>query len=381
VGPGALSLGDGDQWFHQRGDSVASIDKHAETIVRQQDPFNSGPPPHLITRSHITPKELFFSRNHAPVPIVDPDFYRLSVGGLVDRSVRLSLAQLAELPQTRVEATLQCAGNRRTDLFVLADVPGEVPWGDEAISHAVWGGVSLAHVLELAGVKTGAEHVEFIGLDEIGKNDSTFGFGGSIPLSKALGGDVLVALEMNDEPLSPEHGFPARIVTPGYIGARSVKWVGQINLLESPSENYFQAHAYKLFPSHIDAASVDWDKGLMLGELSVNAAICHPLSTDQLSAGPNTISGYAQAGGERRVARIDVSTDGGKNWVEAELEEARPWSWRFWSVTVDLPAGEHELVARAWDSAGNSQPESPRQTWNFKGYMNNAWTRVTVKVG
>ena len=360
---------------------MASTDKHPELIVREQTPLNGGPPPHLITRSFVTPNDLFFARNHAPIPQVDPRDYRLSIDGLVDQPVHFSLAELGELPQTRVEATLQCAGNRRTDLFALADVPGEVPWGDEAISHAVWGGVLLSHLLERAGVKSGAEHVEFIGLDEMKKNDSTFGFGGSIPLSKALNGDVLVALEMNDEPLSPEHGFPARIVTPGYIGARSVKWVGQINLLDSPSENYFQAHAYKLFPSNVNATNVNWKSGLMLGELSVNAAICQPVPTDRLSPGPTEISGYAQAGGERFVSRVEVSTDGGESWIEAEMNDPRPWSWRFWSVTVDLPKGEHQLVARAWDSAGNSQPESPRQTWNFKGYMNNAWARATVMVG
>jgi sulfite oxidase len=360
---------------------VAYNDKHAELIVREREPLNGGPPPHLITRSHVTPNELFFVRNHAPVPQIKPKEYRLSIEGIVDRPVSLSLAELLELPQKRVEATLQCAGNRRTDLVALADVPGEVAWGDEAISHAVWGGVSLSRLLELAGLKPGAEHVEFIGLDEIQKGGQTFGFGGSIPLSKALGDEVLVATEMNGEPLPPSHGFPARIVSPGYIGARSVKWVGKINLLAHPSKNYYQTHAYKLFPSSVDANSVDWETGLMLGELSVNGAVCQPHPADRLSPGPITISGYAYAGGERHVARVDVSTDGGKNWIEAILDKARPWSWRFWAVTVDLAEGKHVLVARAWDSAGNSQPESPRQTWNFKGYMNNAWSRVTVTVG
>lgn len=359
---------------------MASTEKHADLIVREQEPFNGGPPPHLITRSHITPNDLFFVRSHAPVPDIHPDDYRLSIDGLVDRPLSLSLDQLADLPQIRVEATLQCAGNRRTDLFALAEVRGEVAWGDEAISHAVWGGVSLAPLLERAGLKSGAGYVEFIGLDEIQMGDQTFGFGGSIPLSKALGGEVLVATEMNGEPLSPNHGFPARIVTPGYIGARSVKWLGKINLLAEPSKNYYQSRAYKLFPSHVDAATVDWESGLMLGELSVNAAITRPEPADRLSPGPITISGYAHAGGDRHVSHVDVSTDGGKSWITAQLDAARPWSWRFWAVTVDLTEGEHVLAARAWDSAGNSQPESPRQTWNFKGYMNNAWSRVTVTV-
>jgi len=360
---------------------VTSKETHPELIVREREPLNGGPPAHLITRSHVTPNDLFFVRNHAPVPDINPDEYRLEIDGLVDKPLNLSLAELTDLPQIRVEATLQCAGNRRTDLFALADVPGEIAFGNEAISHAAWAGVSLAHVLERAGVKPDAEHVEFVGLDKCQKNDKTFGFGGSIPLKKALGGEVLIAMEMNGEPLPPNHGFPARIVTPGYIGARSVKWVGKINLRTQPSENYYQARAYRLFPAHVNADNVQWESGLMLGELSVNAAITQPLPPDRLSPGPITISGYSHAGGDRHVARVDVSPDGGESWIEAQLSEARPWSWRFFSATVDLPKGEHVLVARAWDSAGNSQPESPRQTWNFKGYMNNAWSRVKVTVG
>ena len=359
---------------------MASNEKHDAFIVREQDPFNGGPPPNLIAQDHVTPTNLFFSRNHAPVPNVDPDNFRLTVGGLVDRPMELSLDNLNGMPQSEVEATLQCAGNRRTDLFKLGDIPGEVEWGDEAISHAVWGGVFLEQILERAEVNAGAEHVEFVGLDEIENAGKTLGFGGSIPLWKAFVGDVLVATKMNGETLTPNHGFPARIVVPGYIGARSVKWVSQINLLAEPSANYFQAHAYKLFPPNVCPETVDWNKGLMLGELSINAAICKPMPKDKLSPGPTTISGYAFAGGERSVARVDVSVDGGKNWIEAEMSDAKRWSWRLWSATVDLVEGEHEIVARAWDSAGNSQPESPRQTWNFKGYMNNAWARVAVTV-
>ena len=360
---------------------MAAFDKHDNFIVREETPFNGGPPPSLITKDLKTPNQLFFSRNHAPVPKINPDEYRLSIGGLVEREAEFSLNDLAELPQTQVEVTLQCAGNRRTDLFALGDIPGEVAWGDEAISNAVWSGVSLCHLLERTAPNATAKHVEVVGLDQIKKSGKPAGFGGSIPLSKAQGFEVLVATQMNGETLPPIHGFPARIVVPGYIGARSVKWVGQINLLEHPSTNYFQAHAYKLFPSFVNAVNVDWNKGLMLGELSVNAAICSPQSSDKLKEGSVEISGYAQAGGSRSVARVDVSVDGGKTWTEATLKDSGLWSWCFWSVEAELAQGEHTLVARAWDSAGNSQPESPQQTWNFKGYMNNSWSRVIVNVG
>jgi sulfite oxidase len=357
------------------------IQKHPEMIVRSRDPYNAGPPPGLITREYTTPNGLFFVRNHAPVPQIVPGDYRLLVGGLVDRPYSLSLRDLDNAPRFAVDATLQCAGNRRTELFALADVPGEIPWGDEAISHAVWSGVRLRDLLERANLRDGAKHVEFVGLDRVEKAGETFGFGGSIPIEKAMGEEVLLATEMNGEPLPPTHGYPVRCVVPGYIGARSVKWIGAINVQAEPSRNYYQARAYRLFPGHIDATSVDWDRGLPLGELSVNSAIVDPQPAQHVSAGPVKVTGYATAGGTRHVARVDVSPDGGETWIEAELTEMKQWSWCFWEATVDLAAGEHTIVSRAWDSAGNSQPQSARQTWNFKGYMNNAWSRAAVSAG
>ncbi len=353
-------------------------EKHPEWIVRQRSPLNGGPPPHLIARQPVTPIELFFVRNHAPAPAIEPDAYRLRVEGLVERPRDLSLAELKELPAVTLEATLQCAGNRRDQLMALEHIPGEVGWGSEAISHGVWRGVPLRAVLARAGVRASARHVAFEGLDEIEQGGAAFGLGGSVPLEKGLAGDVLLAYELNGAPLPAEHGFPLRAVVPGYIGARSVKWLGKIRLQREPSDNYYQAHAYKLFPPDVRAETADWARGLMLSELSLNAAVCAPEPGARLKAGRNRIMGYAAAGGNRTVERVDVSADGGRAWVEAELSARKPWSWRLWSVALDLPPGEHELVARAWDSAANTQPELP--VWNFKGYMNHAWHRVPVTV-
>ncbi|MBP8252987.1 MAG: hypothetical protein KAX40_11535, partial [Herpetosiphon sp.] len=154
-----------------------------------------------------------------------------------------------------------------------------------------------------------------------------------------------------------------------------------ITLQRDPSDNYFQAVAYRLFAPDVNHDTVEWETGMMLGELSLNAVICSPTEGAQLATGMTTIRGYAMVGGERSVARVDVSIDGGATWYNADLiSAAHAWSWRLWQIELDLPTGEHELVVRIVDSAANMQPEHVENVWNFKGYMNNAWHRVRVRV-
>src|SRR5205823_6667607 len=158
----------------------------------------------------------------------------------------------------------------------------------------------------------------------------------------------------------PEHGFPLRALVPGYVGARSVKWLASIAVQREPSDNYFQQRSYKVH-------------GFMLGELGVNSAICAPGDGDALDEGQVSVEGWAIAGGNRLVERVDVSADGGESWSEAQLDGGRdPCQWRLWRAELDLLPGEHELVARAWDSAANTQPEDAAKLWNAKGYANNA---------
>ena len=362
-----------------------ALDKHPEMLVRQTNPYNAEPPLHLLTARAITSNELFYVRNHGNVPEVDPDTFRLTVSGLVEQDLELSLAELVEdFPTATVTATLQCAGNRRDELMDVRDIPNDVAWSAQTIGNGVWRGVPLGEVLHAAGLAPDARHVAFLGLDEIDKDGGIIHFGGSVPIEKALSPEVLLAYEMNGEPLPPEHGYPLRVVVPGYIGARSVKWLGQISVQDRPSTNHYQARSYKLFPPHIDGDSVDWEQGLMLGELSINSVIASPQEGETLSAGRVKIQGYAMAGGGRAVERVDVSPDGGNHWTEATLlgDEAAdsPWAWVLWETELELSPGERELVARAWDSAANTQPESVAPLWNFKGYMNNAWHRVRVSV-
>lgn len=359
--------------------SAQATSKHPDFIIHSQEPLNGGPPLPALAASATTPNHLFFVRNHGTIPQLDPASYRLEIGGMVQQPLALALADLRRLPRAAVSATLQCAGNRRDELSAVAETPGELPWGAEAISSAVWEGVPLREVLRAAGIDPAAAHVAFASCDDVERLGRHFGYGGSLPLAKALAPEVLLADTMNGAPLPAEHGFPLRVIAPGYIGARSVKWLHTITLQAEPSNNYFQAHAYKLFPGDIGAQNVDWHGGMMLGEQSLTSVICEPAPGAKLAAGPVLLRGYAYAGG-RSVERVEVSADGGACWQQAELlGQPEPWTWRLWQARVDLPPGQHTLAVRAWDSAAQTQPSEICQVWNFKGYMNNAWHRIAVE--
>ena len=259
-------------------------------IVRQEEPFNGGPAPERMASAFITSNALFYVRNHGNVPEVDRASYRLKVGGEVRRPLELTLDDLGRLPRASVTATLQCAGNRRRELIRVRPIPGELPWDAEAISNAVWSGTPLAEVLAAAQPAAAARHVALRGLDETERHGTRFCFGGSIPLDKAMGREVLLADRMNGEPLPPLHGAPLRLVVPGYVGARSVKWLAAITLQHEPSDNYFQAKAYRLFPAGVRPGAAgpggdfDWNRGMMLGESSLNAVITTPAAPENAAA-------------------------------------------------------------------------------------------------
>jgi sulfite oxidase len=218
-------------------------------------------------------------------------------------------------------------------------------------------------------------------LDETERLGQRFTYGGSIPLAKALRPEVLLAYAMNGQPLTPHHGFPLRALVPGYIGARSVKWLQRLSLSNQPSSNYFQARAYKLFPPEVTADTVDWDAGQMLAETCLTSVICSPGENESVPAAGLVARGYALAGGDSQLLRVELSPDGGRSWTTAELlGNADRWSWRLWQAPLALAPGPHTLVVRAVDDSGQPQPADPRQIWNFKGYMNNAWHRVNVEV-
>ena len=203
-------------------------------------------------------------------------------------------------------ATLQCAGNRRAGLIAIRDIPGEAPWGPGATGTATWTGVALADVLALAGPLREAAHVGFEGADLCPEAQPAQRFGGSIPLDKACRPEVLLAWAMNGEPLPPVHGAPLRVVVPGYIGARSVKWLERIEVRATPWQGYFQHVVYRLLP---EDGTPGPGAGMPLGLVALNADVLSPADGETVAAGPVEVRGYAFAGGERHVARVDVSLD------------------------------------------------------------------------
>jgi sulfite oxidase len=352
----------------------------AKLLLRSETPLNAEPPLSLLAGVPITPLEAFFIRTHGTVPRIAASEHRLTIRGRVRTPLSLSIDQIRrEFPAATVLATLLCAGNRREELNAVGAVAG-TGWQQGAVGNAEWRGARLADVLARAGCDPGDLHVAFASADEVVMGDAVTFFGGSIPLAKALAPEVLLAYEMNGEPLTPEHGFPLRAVVPGYIGARSVKWLTGICVQEQPSENYFQQHDYKLLPAACGPESVNWGAGVMLGELPVNSAILIPADGARLERGKLTVEGYAMVGGGRAIGRVDVSMDGGATWREALLDRNGPWAWALWRADMELPPGRTEIVVRAWDSAAQTQPERLETVWNSKGYMNNAWHRIAVTV-
>jgi sulfite oxidase len=353
--------------------------KRADMVVHEEEPFNAETGAAALAEGPVTATEAFYVRGHAAVPEIVPEAWRLHVHGLVERELDLSLETLREVFQEReVTATLQCAGNRRVDLMAIRELPGEEPWGPGATGTATWSGVALAEVLALAGPLREAAHVGFEGADLCPEAKPAQRFGGSIPLDKACRPEVLLAWAMNGEPLPLVHGAPLRVVVPGYIGARSVKWIERIEVRSRPWEGYFQHVAYRLLPPDGKPGP---GAGMPLGLVALNSDVLSPANGETVAAGPVEVRGYAFAGGERHVTRVDVSVDAGASWSQAELlQDLGPWAWRQWRMTVDLAPGEHEILVRAWDSSAATQPEEHATLWNPKGYVNNARPRVRVRV-
>jgi sulfite oxidase len=360
---------------------MAMWGKRDDMIVRDQMPFNAEPPGSVLIVDEITSVDAFYARNHGQFPDIATEDWRLGVDGMVDRPLELTYEQLtAEFDAHSVVATLACAGNRRAELLRVRPIPGKDPWAHGAISTAEWRGARLSDILKAAGVRhESGLHVAFGAPDVALEARPAQPYGSSIPLSKAASAEVLLAWQMNGHPLPRVHGGPVRVVVPGYIGARSVKWVDRVTVQEVPSPNYFQAVDYRILPPETDAETLVPGEGISLSSLPLNCDILEPADGEHVAAGQLIVRGYALAGDGREVARVDVSVDEGISWRQADMQSSpNPWTWRFWSLTVDVPPGPLTVTARAWDETGTTQPESSASLWNPRGYANNAWSRIAL---
>ncbi len=354
--------------------SAASRPDPDRMIVQQQNPFNAEPYPDALVAAHLTPQALFYVRSHGDVPPLGQG-HQVIVG---DRAWnRETLEQ--SFPTRHVAATLQCAGNRRADLQCVAETNGD-PWGVGAIGNAIWTGVSLIDLLRASGLEKTGKFVHFTAADEVPVEGEQSRYGVSIAMEKARDPDVLIAWAMNGELLAPEHGAPLRLIVPGYAGVRSIKWLTEIGVADTPSQAPIQARDYKLFPAAVRSAEdADWENALTIEALPINAALCSPCDGAHVDAGSVRLRGYAMAY-DRSVARVEVSIDGGESWAQAQIDtgDSSHWSWVHWACDVELPIGKHEIVVRAVDTAGQGQPRHPEQVWNFAGYLATAWHRNVV---
>jgi sulfite oxidase len=324
----------------------------------------------------LTPVPHFFVRNHMYEPVqLDAHEWRLSVGGEVEKPITLSLAELSKLETHSVVNTLECAGNGRS--LHRPQVPG-VQWGKGAVSTARFAGPRLRDVLQRAAVKPTGKHVMFRGLDEVpGKVPP---FIRSIPIEKALDADTLIATHMNGQPLTKHHGFPARALAPGWIGAASCKWVTEIKLLDAEFAGNFMSPAYR-FPNQPvkPGDAVKPEDTHPLTALSVKSVIAGPSDGATVNSGKVFVHGAAWAG-EADITKVEISTDNGATWNPAKLgHDQAHYAWRLWSYDWKAAkSGDYTILSRATDTQGRTQPSTP--AWNPSGYLYNAIDQVKIHV-
>jgi sulfane dehydrogenase subunit SoxC len=339
----------------------------------------------LATRNHgmplealrwpITPLGLHYLLVHYDIPQVDPAAWRLELGGTVSRPLSLSLDDLRSRPAVDLVATMECAGNGRAR---LEPRPFSQPWLQEAVGTARWRGVPLASLLAEVEPLDSAVEVAFTGLDGGVEGGVPQRYARALRVDDALDGEVLLAYEMNGVPLPPQHGFPLRLVVPGWYGMTNVKWLARIDVLDRTFDGYQQVTGYRMRADEDDA-------GTPVTRMVPRALLVPPGEPDfhtrvrHLPPGPVALEGRAWSG-LGRVARVEVSADGGASWWPAALEDedGSRWAWRRFTTTWEAEPGEHVLACRAADDAGNEQPLDP--PWNVGGYANNAVHRIPVVV-
>lgn len=326
------------------------MDDQRKIVTRS--PENSETPLDAVC-SWVTPTRLFFVRNHFDVPHIDALDWRLAIGGCVGEERTFTLHELSSLPQRTVFSTVECAGNGRS--FLQPKQHG-VQWGAGAIAHAEWTGVSLRTLLQECRLEPHTVEILFEGADrgtEPGMAEP-ISFARSLPVDKATHPDTLIALRMNGEPLTPEHGFPARLLVPGWYGVASVKWLTTITALAEPFQGYYQTQKYTIRQEKPAGAQT-----VSVGPMAVKSEIIRPREGERLGRGTQRIFGVAWAG-EDAVAKVEISTDGGRTWSNAEFIGLQaPYSWAMWEYLWEVTEpGPYQLMARAVGARGDVQPSS-----------------------
>jgi sulfane dehydrogenase subunit SoxC len=324
-------------------------------------------------RYDVTPAGMHYLLIHYDVPFIEPSAWSMVLDGF-ERTMTISLDDLHARDSVTAPVTLECAGNGRA---MFESRPVSQPWLLEAVGNAEWTGVPLASLLEEAGVPAGTVEIVFTGLDRGVEGEVEQSYQRALPLDEALRDDVLVAYEMNGQPLLPQHGAPARLVVPGWYGMTHVKWLGGIEALRHPFNGYQHAAGYR-FRSDPD------DPGEPVTRMRPRSLMVppgipgFPQRERRLDPGPVELEGRAWSG-SAPIDRVEFSVDGGATWRDTHVEPAPALhAWQRWHTVWDAPSGEHELVSRATDAHGDRQPLQAEP--NLGGYANNSVHRVWVTV-
>jgi sulfite oxidase len=354
--------------------------RNSALIFHSITPCNAEVPRDQLTDNWITPNHLWYVRNHSPVPTIDIKDYKLELNGFMSAPIVLNIDNIKKFDSKTVTTTIQCGGNRRNELNSVKKTMG-TPWDIGAISTAEWKGMELRDlIIQNIAIKDGKiKHIHFEGID---------GVKASIPIEKVLNpyGDVILAYEMNGEELPRDHGYPLRVIVPGYVGIRNIKWLKKITLSEDEVDGTWQKGiSYKGFPHYIDDVN------------KINEDLVNKINTVQempVQSGITKISnnedkikveGFAWSGGGRGIIRVDVSIDEGKTWQMAELKEGseqshvRAWAWTFWNLEMNIPKDIENkktvVYCKATDESYNIQPQNLDYVWNIRGLINNSWDK------
>ncbi|KAM0952700.1 putative oxidoreductase [Dioscorea sansibarensis] len=385
--------GTADHWIERNASLIRLTGKH---------PLNAEPPlARLMHYGFITPAPLHYVRNHGAVPKADWKSWTVEVCGLVKRPARITMDELVrEFKPIEIPVTLVCAGNRRKEQNMVRQSVG-FNWGPAGVSTSVWRGARLRDVLRRCGVMRLKDeaYVCFEGAENLpGGGGSKYGTSIRREVAMDPSRDIMLAYMQNGELLSPDHGFPVRMIVPGCIGGRMVKWLKRIVVATKESESYYHYHDNRVLPSHVDAelanAEAWWYKPeYIINELNINSVITTPGHDEILPINSFTtqrgyvLKGYAYSGGGKKVTRVEITLDGGETWLVCSVDHpekptkyGRYWCWCFWSVEVEVLdlLGAKEIAVRAWDETLNTQPE--KLIWNVMGMMNNCWFKVKVNV-
>ena len=368
------------------------MDRSSKLIIKKKEPFNAQPSLQDLRKSYITPTPLWFIRHHHPTPDIKLEEYKLTISGkFIEDSVDFNFEQIKQLPSKTIINTIQCAGNRRKEFLEHQETEGKVlglHWDGGAISTAKFKGVLIRDLLSSINYNMDSltgEYFQFFAEDEP--------YDASISSRKAIDkyGDVMIAYEMNDEPIPRDHGGPVRLIVPGYTGAKNVKWLTGINISNEPSYSTWQRGvAYRGYSPNVksfESLSTDEkNKSFTAEELPVQSFITdYEFIDNEL-----IVKGIAYSGGGRNIVRVDVSIDKANNWHTAELLTGcnqppySSWAWTFWEIKIPLSENAmkdkeiQSIICKATDISYNTQPQESRSIWNLRGILNNSWHQVKI---